>query len=133
MSTVAKCINCFELLSNHHSNWSEVWMVDTFIEGLQLKIQQEVKARRPRKLARIEEERLDEETCKKFEVAIVILFIFYLFLISIDRNTWIPIILWSVSIILQNLIISHHLFVEMPLQAVPLVTCCSVHQQDIQL
>jgi hypothetical protein len=50
-----------------------------------------------------------------FEVAIVILFIFYIFLISVNRNTRIPIILWPVSIVLQNIIISHHLFVEMPL------------------
>jgi hypothetical protein len=46
-STVDECIYCFEQLSDQTYTWSEVLLVETFIEGLWSEIRREVKVRRP--------------------------------------------------------------------------------------
>lgn len=45
--TVEEYINYFEQLSDHSYNWFEVRIMETFVAGLWLEIEREVKARRP--------------------------------------------------------------------------------------
>jgi hypothetical protein len=73
-SKVEEYINCFEQLSCQAHNWSDVLLVNTFIEGLWPEIQREVKARQPRtmiaaiSLTRREEKRFGEQNYQKMKL-----------------------------------------------------------------